>query len=175
MLRLVQVASLSRVKDQRLLLDALAIVSRRADVHLDLVGEDTLHGELQRHSASIGMDRHVTFHGFLPQPRVHELLASADLYVQSSMHEAAGVSVLGAAAHGVPTVGTAFGYVADWAPTKAVAVSNATADSMADAISALATDVDRRQSIAARAHEFAVTHDAAWVATEFDRIYASLR
>jgi hypothetical protein len=45
---------------------------------------------------------------------------------------------------------------------------------MADAISALVADVERRQSIASRAHEFAITHDAAWVAAEFERIYASL-
>jgi len=169
------VASLSRVKNQRLLLDALAIVARHEDVHLDLVGEDTLNGELQRYGALTGTERYTTFHGFLPQSGVHELLTSADLYVQSSLHEAAGVSVLEAAAHGVPIVGTAVGYVADWAEARAVAVKDATADSLAHAIRLLAGDLDRRQAIAARAREFAVTHDAAWVAAEFDRIYWGLR
>ena len=49
-LTLVQVASLSRVKNQRMLIDALAMVRQSIDARLDLVGEDTLGGELQRHA-----------------------------------------------------------------------------------------------------------------------------
>ena len=47
-----------------------AIVRQSIDAHLDLVGEDTLGGELQQHAAD---DRRrpitCTFHGFLPQDR----------------------------------------------------------------------------------------------------------
>jgi glycosyltransferase involved in cell wall biosynthesis len=128
--RLVQVASLSRVKNQRLLLDALAIVRKRIDARLDLIGEDTLGGELQKHTAAIGLEPYVTFHGFLRHECVLEILATSDLYVQSSLHEAAGVSVLEAAAAGVPTVGTLAGLVADWSPSKAVGVGAATAASL---------------------------------------------
>lgn len=174
-LRLIQVASLSRVKNQRLLLDALPIVARQATVHLDLVGEDTLEGELQRHCASIGMESQVTFHGFLSQPRVHELLAAADIYVQSSLHEAAGVSVLEAAAHGVAAVGTAVGYIADWSPDSAVAVTSATAQSLADGILMLASDRERRESIASRAQAFSLAHDAPSAAAAFERLYAGAR
>ena len=66
--RIVQVASLSRVKNQRLLIDALPIVRSKANAHVDLIGEDTLSGELQKHAADSGVGAHVTFHGFLPQP-----------------------------------------------------------------------------------------------------------
>ena len=51
-LTLVQVASLSRVKNQQMLIDALAIVRQSIDARLDLVGEDTLGGELQRHAVA---------------------------------------------------------------------------------------------------------------------------
>ena len=172
--RIVQVASLSRVKNQRLLIDALAIVREKIDAHLDLVGEDTLGGELQQHAAALGLASHVTFHGFLPQARVQEVLSQADLYVQSSMHEAAGVSVLEAAASGVPTVGTLAGYVADWSPTKAMALGDAIPESLADAILTLHADPDRRRSMAALARTFAIAHDATWVAAQFDRLYRSL-
>ena len=120
-----------------------------------------MNGAIQRHAASLGLADHVTFHGFQPQARVHELLSAADLYVQSSLHEAAGVSVLEAAAHGVPTVGTLAGYVADWSPTKAVSVGDAIAESLADAILAMHGDDDRRRSMAALARTFVVAHDAA--------------
>jgi len=173
--RLVQVASLSKVKNQRLLIDALRIVREKIDATLDLVGEDTLGGSLQQHTAAIGLAPHVTFHGFLQQDKVLDVLAGADLYVQSSLHEAAGVSVLEAAAAGVPAVGTQAGYVADWSPLKAMAVGDAIPESLADAILALHADGDRRRSMAAAARTFAIAHDATWAAAKFDEMYRSLK
>lgn len=172
--RIIQVASLSRVKNQRLLIDALKIVREKVDARLDLVGEDTLNGELQRHASAIGLDDHVRFHGFLPHARVIELLQQSDLYVQSSLHEAAGVSVLEAAAAGLPTVGTRAGYVADWAPLKATALGDAIPESLADAILTAHADPDGRRSIARAAHAFALAQDAAYSAARFDELYRSL-
>jgi glycosyltransferase involved in cell wall biosynthesis len=173
--RLVQVATLSRVKNQKLVIDALPIVREKIDAHLDLVGEDTLGGELQRHAAQIGVADHVTFHGFLPQPRVIDILEGSDLYVQSSLHEAAGVAVLEAAAAGVPTAGTLAGYIADWSSSKALAVGDAIPESLADAILTMHADADRRRSMAALARTFSIAHDAAWSAAQFDNLYRTLR
>ena len=172
--RIIQVASLSRVKNQRLLIDALKIVRGKINAHLDLVGEDTLNGELQKQATMLGLDAHVTFHGFLPQKNVLELLRQADLYVQSSLHEAAGVSVLEAAAAGVATVGTRAGYVADWAPLKATSLGDAIPESLADAILTSHADPDRRRSIAAAARTVALAQDATFSAGRFDELYRSL-
>jgi glycosyltransferase involved in cell wall biosynthesis len=172
--RIVQVATLSPIKNQRMLIEALAIVREQLDAHLDLVGEDTLGGELQKYADKIGLAAHVTFHGFLPQKRVLEVLSNADLYVQSSLHEAAGVSVLEAAAAGVPVVGTQAGYVADWSPTKAMALGDAIPESLADAIMTLHADPDRRRSMAALARTVAVARDATWTASQFEQLYKSL-
>ena len=173
--RIVQVASLSRVKNQRLLLDALPMIRKTVSAHVDLIGEDTLDGELQKHAVDIGVDAHVTFHGFLPLPAVLEIVSRSDLYVQTSLHEAAGVSVLEAAAAGVPAIGTCAGYVADWSPSKALAVGDATPESLAEGIVTLYGDADRRRSMAALAHGFSIAHDASWSAAEFDQLYRQLR
>ena len=173
--RIVQVASLSRVKNQRLLIDAMPIVRAKANVHVDLIGEDTLGGELQKHAADTGVGAHVTFHGFLPQASVLEIVSRSDLYVQTSLHEAAGVSVLEAAAAGVPAVGTLAGYVADWSPTKAMGINDATPESLAEGILTLYANAERRQSMAAMARTFSMAHDARSSAAQFDKLYATLR
>lgn len=173
--RIVQVASLSRVKNQRLLIDALPIVRAKVDAHVDLIGEDTLGGDLQKHAADIGVAPHVSFHGYLPQAGVLEIVSRSDLYVQTSLHEAAGVSVLEAAAAGVPAIGTCAGYVADWSPSKALAVDDATPESLAEGIVTLCGDVDRRGSIAAEARAFSLAHDLSWSTAEFDRLYRQVR
>ena len=168
-LRLLQVASLSRVKNQRLLIDALPIIRNTIDAHVDLVGEDTLGGELQRHAGRLGVADHVTFHGFVPQDGLDPFYGSADIYIQTSLHEAAGVSVLEAAAAGVAVVGTRAGYIADWAPERAIAIDTATPASLAAAI--LETPA-RSPTVALRGHEWSSRHHASWAATQFEALYA---
>jgi len=173
-LRVLQVASLSRVKNQRLLIDAISMAGDSIDVHLDLVGEDTLGGELQRHAEAIGVSSRVTFHGFVPQDQLRSIFASADLYVQTSLHEAAGVSVLEAAAHGLPVIGTRVGYVADWTPDRAMAINAANPSSLASAIVALHNHRVEAAAMAARARQWALEHDAAWVARRFNELYQTV-
>jgi glycosyltransferase involved in cell wall biosynthesis len=136
--RLINVARQHPVKAQDMLLRAVRqLVSRGVDVHLDLVGEDTLHGLLQSFAVKLGLQEHVTFHGFLPTDAVIPLYQRAHIALLTSLHEAAPVSILEAAACGTPVAGTAVGFVADWAPERAVAVPCGAAESLADAVHTL--------------------------------------
>jgi glycosyltransferase involved in cell wall biosynthesis len=171
---ILQVASLSRVKNQRMLIDALALVRQRIDARLDLVGEDTLGGELQRHASEKGLADRVTFHGFLPQRALPARFAAADLYAQSSLHEAAGVSVLEAAAAGVPIAGTRVGHVADWDGARATAIAEPDPVMMADAILRLHDDPVRRRALADAAAQWAREHDADAVAARFEALYQTV-
>jgi glycosyltransferase involved in cell wall biosynthesis len=170
--RLLRVASLNAVKDYPTLLRALSLLVRRGlDVHLDVAGEDTMNGAAQAMAGALGVDARVTFHGVLPTDRLAALYARAHLHVVSSRHEAAGVAILEASAAGVATVGTVVGYVADWHPSKALAVPVRDPSALADAIGDLLGDRRRREQLAAAAREWTLAHDADWTAGEFDRIY----
>ena len=81
---------------------------------------------------------------------------------------------LEAAASGLATVGTAVGYVADWADDRAVAVPVGNADALADGVITLLRDPARRTRLAQAARAWTLAHDADWTAREFDRIYAEL-
>ena len=173
--RLLRVGSLNRVKDYPMLLRALArVASTMPDVHLDIVGEDTLDGAVQQLSASLGVAAHVTFHGLQPADRRPWFYERAHLHVVSSRHEAAGVVVLEAAAAGVPTVGTDVGILADWSRDtieRAVVVPVGDDAALAAAIVAVLNDRPRAERLAAGAREWALAHDADWTAREFERIY----
>jgi len=171
--RLIHVASLNRVKDQRLLVESMALLSRTLDVHLDIVGEDTLGGEIQRIAAEAELGRRITFHGFQPSDALLPLYRQAHVAVLTSRHEAAGVVTLEAAACGVPTVGTNVGYVADLAPEAAVAVRGRDPEQLASAIARVLNDRPLRDRIAGAARTWTLAHDADWTATAFDRIYRS--
>lgn len=172
--RLLQVATLSRVKDQRTLLHALAIARRRVDARLDLVGEDTLRGRLAREAAALDITGAVSFHGFVPHDELTRFHRQAHAYVQSSRHEACGIAVLEAAAAGVPVVGTAVGHLADLSPEAALAVPPADPPALASAIVSLLENPAKREALADAARRFAVAHDADWSARELTRLYEEL-
>jgi glycosyltransferase involved in cell wall biosynthesis len=171
--RLVRVGSINAVKDHRTLLHAVAALPAavRAEVRLDIVGEDTLGGAMQALASRLGLTGHVTFHGWQPTEGVRDFFARAHLHVMSSRHEASSVTMLEAAALGVPTVGTAVGYVADWQPDRAVAVPVNDPPALAHAIQTLLQDPDRRARIARAARAWTLTHDADWTARAFERVY----
>jgi glycosyltransferase involved in cell wall biosynthesis len=173
--RLLRVGSLNRVKDYPTLLHALARIVREVPgVHLDVVGEDTLGGEVQALTRTLNLESHVSFHGVQPTDRLAAFYAGAHLHVVSSRHEASSVVTLEAACAGVPTVGTAVGYLSDWHPDLAVAVPVADPAALARATIGLLRDPLRRARLASAARAWALEHDADWTARRIEAIYESL-
>jgi len=173
--RLLHVASLNRVKDQPTLLRALAQLAQGPQVfHVDIVGEDTLGGEIQRLAAGLGLTDRLTFHGFMTQRQLLPLMRAAHVLVVSSRHEAGPVAVVEAAAVGVPTVGTAVGHAAEWAPDAAIAVPVGDAQSLAAALRLVLIDEELRLRLARAAWIRAVWEDADYTAGCFEALYEEL-
>jgi glycosyltransferase involved in cell wall biosynthesis len=173
--RLAHVGSLNRVKDQGTLLRAARILADQGlSFHLDIVGEDTLGGELQRLAASLGIEPFVRFHGFLVQSEVRTVIHEADMLIVTSLHEADPIVALEAAVSGTPIVGTAVGHLADWAPEAAITVPTGDAAGLAAAVRALLNDEPRRLAIAAAAQALALREDADWSARRVLAIYEEL-
>jgi glycosyltransferase involved in cell wall biosynthesis len=170
--RLIHVASLNRVKDQATLLHALAAVAQTGlAFRMDIVGVDTLGGEMQRLVQSLGLGQHVHFHGFRTQSELRPMMETADLLVMSSRHEAGPLVVLEAAIAGVPTVGTAVGHVAEWAPSAALAVPVANPARLAHAICMVLSNGDCRSYLARAAQGRALLEDADYTARTFESLY----
>jgi len=173
--KLIHVGSLNRVKDQPTLLRAVAgLAQAGVDFHLDMVGEDTLGGTMQRLAEQLGLTARVTFHGFLPQRRLRPLIEAAHLMVISSRHEAGPLAALEAAVAGVPTVGTAVGHIAEWAPTAASAAPVADAPALMRAIARVLENEELRLGLAHEALKRATLEDADHTARAFQGIYSAL-
>ena len=172
--RLIHVASLNRVKDQPTLLRAMAVLAASGvDFHLDVIGEDTLGGAIQSLARELGLVSRITFHGFLNQRKVHALMTRAHIHLVSSRHEAGPVVALEAAAAGVPTVGTAVGHIAEWAPDAAVSVPVGDSTQLAAGVMLLLSDDERRLRLANEAYRRAIAQDAKYTADLFGRLYVS--
>lgn len=174
-LRLVHVASLNRVKDQACLLRAFALLRQQGvDAELDIIGEDTLGGEIQALAAALGVAGQVRFHGFLTQTALQPVLAAAHLHVLTSRHEAGPMAVLEAAVLGLPSVGTAVGHLAEWAPDAALVVAPGNHEGLAELLARVAGDEALRLSLAAEAQRRAVAEDADHTHRLFEQLHEEL-
>jgi len=106
--RAVTVARLAPVKDLATLLRAARLVhDLRRDFRLDVVGDGASRGELEQLSSALGLSEVVTFHGACEDPR--PFLATATLFVQSSLSEGISLTLLEAMSAGLPIVATDVG------------------------------------------------------------------
>lgn len=141
---------------------------------LDIVGLDTMDGAVQRSASARRVESVTRWHGVLRRDALRELMEQADILLVPSRHEAGPLVVLEAAVAGVPTVGTAVGHVAEWAPHAAVSVAVGDAVALARETASLAADEPRRLRIAREAQRRAIAIDADNTAAAFEQIYEEL-
>ncbi len=141
--KLLNVAALVPVKDQRTLIRAFAAVSREvSDAVLHLVGAGPLEKQLQRLSQELGLERRVLFHGAVPHDELPRYYRSADLAVSSSLHEGQGWVTQEAAGCARTTVGTRVGVVPDLEPAT-LAVPTGNPEALARAVREVLSDRTR--------------------------------
>ncbi|XHS78837.1 glycosyltransferase family 4 protein [Burkholderiaceae bacterium UC74_6] len=171
-LRLVHVASLNRVKDQATLLHAMRRLAQAGvDFELDVVGEDTLRGEIQALATTLDLDDRVRFHGFATQAALRSIVVQAHLLVMTSLHEAGPLVVLEAAVLGIPCVGTRVGHIAEWEPEAAIAVPVSDDEALAEQLAALANEEARRLELARTAQARAIAESADRTAELFEELH----
>lgn len=174
-LHLIHVASLNRVKDQATLLQAVALLPRLGvEFRLDIVGEDTLGGEVQSLARRLGIASQTNFFGFLTRAQLRPVLARAHVHLVSSLHEAGPLALLEAAVLGLPSVGTRVGHLAEWAGEAALAVEVGDAQALARAIAQLGGDEDLRLRLAHEAQRRAMREDADHSAALLEALYGEL-
>ena len=169
---MLHVGSLIPVKDQATLLRALARLDK--SVTLDIAGEGSERAKLEALAAALGLTGRVRFLGSLPYDAMPALYRQAALLVMTSRSESLPMSVLEAAACGLPTGETAVGALAG-TPVVAAAVPIGDDAALAAAIRRLLADEDARQAggrAARAAVEAGFTIEQA--ARRFRRIYAQL-
>jgi glycosyltransferase involved in cell wall biosynthesis len=107
--RAVHVARISYAsKDQRTLMSAVRIVAdKQPDFVLDIVGDGPDRPDLEAMCDELGLRAHVNFLGF--RDDVQHFLSRAEFFVLSSVTEGVSITLLEAAASGLPIVATNVG------------------------------------------------------------------
>ena len=98
------VGELSRRKDFTTLIQAFRHLASSGDPRLIIIGEGRQRQRLEQLVARCGLESRVALPGFIPNP--YPFMASADLFVLSSLWEGSPVVLVEALAAGVPVVAT---------------------------------------------------------------------
>lgn len=107
---LIQAASLEAVKNQTLLLQVLALAREKMPaLRLHLAGEGSLQASLMAEARRLGVFEQIVWHGKVPFLKMPAIYQQSHLYVQTSLHEAQGMSVVEGLTAGVPAIGTPVG------------------------------------------------------------------
>ncbi|HEX7244595.1 MAG TPA: glycosyltransferase [Solirubrobacterales bacterium] len=163
------------IKRLDLLLDAFAR-ARAAEPRLRLavVGDGDERAGLERQANELGVAVDVRFLGYRRDLR--PVLAAADLAVLSSDNEGTPVSLIEAAAAGLPAVATDVGGVSEVvSEDTGILVPPNDPQALADAITSLATDPTRRQEAGQAARKRALDrYSAARLIADVDSLYQEL-
>lgn len=149
-LTLITVGRLAAVKNQGLMLQALAELRRSGIVaRLVLVGDGPERDALARQAAELGLAGDVVFAGF--RKDVEQLLADADVFLLSSRYEGISIALLEAMRAGLPVVATAVGGVPETVEDgqTGLLTPNEDAPAFAAAVRQLALDAPLRRRLGA--------------------------
>jgi glycosyltransferase involved in cell wall biosynthesis len=144
------------------LLEAFSRVApERPDLHLVFVGSGegqalSVEEALRQRSAELGLSPRVLFAG--RRERVEDWLCAADLFVFPSVNEALGISLVEAAACGLPAIGSRTGGIVDVIEEgrSGLLVTPGAVEELVAALRALSGDGERRRAMGRRARELAL-------------------
>lgn len=141
--QLLFVGNLVPVKSVETLIDACALMEKqgREPIQVNIVGDGTLRGALEKQVERLHLSNRVTFHGLIPHADLPDWYAACDLFVLPSLHEGVPNVLLEAMACGLPYVASQTGGIPEISGHDACRLFQpGDAQGLADAIVAMMTE-----------------------------------
>jgi len=171
---LVSVGRIVRRKDYPSLLAALKKVERD-DVHLLLLGDGPERSNLEALSKQLGIAERVQFRGFVSEEEKYQLLAAADVFVLTSLHEGFGLVYLEAMHCGLPIIASRTGGQIDFLTEGETGYLAQTGDaeSLASALRRMLAKPEIRAAMGERNRELVKSYYASATAGRYEQLFAA--
>ncbi|MSU54323.1 MAG: glycosyltransferase [Candidatus Staskawiczbacteria bacterium] len=148
---ILSVGRLVKAKNHGLLLKAVASVLKKKDVNLVILGEGNERKDLENLALALGIQNNVSLIGFKDNPFAY--MAKADVFVNSSIREGFGNSIVEAMALGLPVISTDCSGPAEIIGDSGIIVPQENVSALADAIIKVLEDDISRKSILVKAKQ----------------------
>ncbi|MEV6859885.1 glycosyltransferase family 4 protein [Streptosporangium subroseum] len=160
----------------KLLREARAQVPQETRMRATIVGDGPARSQMERYLRANGMNGWVSLPGRYSRDRIHELLASADVFVAPAPRESFGLAALEARVAGVPVVARTQSGVADFVRPGKEGLLGRNFDALVTSVARLVRDRELRESIAAHNRETEPVRSSWPVVLEgFERCYEQAR
>ncbi len=139
------------------LIKALAIIAKSfPDIHLTMAGQGNMELELKSMAANLGVEKNITFPGYIPYDKVPEAFSNMDIFVMPSLSETFGVAAVEAQAMEIPVVATNIGGIPEAVSDgeTGILVEAGKPEKLADAIMRLIKDPDERERMGKAGRRF---------------------
>ncbi|MVM30914.1 glycosyltransferase [Spirosoma sp. HMF4905] len=166
--------NINRVKDIPTLLSTFQKISQTVDATLDIVGLDTLHGEMQALASQLAISDKVHFHGYQRNHQLRNWLAKAHILLHTSLWESQAVVVNEAIASGVVVCGTRVGLIADLENIITVVAPVGDAEDLAHKVLQLLANTDQYKQLRSNGIAWSQNHDLSTQYQHYSNLYQSL-
>ena len=173
-LRMISIGNINGVKDIFVQIDTLAILRRKIDSRLTIVGPDHLKGELREYARDLRVEQFIDWTGERPHSDVPSILQSSHLLLHTAWYEAQAMVVMEAFTAGTLVVGTRVGMLSDMDINEECTVVEHDATLLAEKILHLIEHPPKIQSIRERNRKYAEEHSIEWTALQYQKLYEEM-
>lgn len=167
------IARLTKIKNQKLLLDAFKLVyTDNPDSKLVIVGDGEQRDMLKKYVYDLQIETNVFFLG--KRDDIPYILREADVYVLSSESECCPMTILEAMAVGVPIVSTNVGGIKEIVKDAGILVETGKAKELAKAMIQMRKDSINRKIMGCKAKQYSANYDVFKIAEEYMKVYEYL-
>ena len=173
-LRILHIANLTAVKDQRTLMKAFSLILQKVPAHLVVIGADHMNGEIQRHAEELQLTGAVDFKSAMSHDQLLPYYFNAHVMIHCSLHEGQSGVVTDAMARGVVVCGTPVGIISDLGEKYFQIAPIGDADRLASLTLEIWHDHNLFDEKRDAALTWAKQHDDHWTVNQFNKLYQSL-
>jgi glycosyltransferase involved in cell wall biosynthesis len=168
--RFLNVANLSPVKDQGMLLRAFKIINQTIASHLTIIGEGAEEQNIKNLIDHLQLQQTVTLSGHLPYHQLPGYYHNADVLLHTSKSEGQSEVVTEAMSCGTLVAGTKVGLIHDF-PEFCVCVEVGDFAALATEVIELLNDAQRMKDHIDRGHKWNTEHSVHWTASQMMKLY----
>jgi glycosyltransferase involved in cell wall biosynthesis len=166
--------NINRVKDLPTLIKTFQIISQKVDARLDIVGLDTLNGEIQHLVNQLGLSDKVVFHGIQLNHTLTHFLQKTHILLHTSLSEGQPVVANEAIASGVVICGTRVGILEDLENKITTVVEVGDAESLANEVLNLLENPEKYNELRDNGLIWSKNNDLEIQSQKYFKLYHSL-
>jgi len=175
LLKILHVANLTEVKDQRTLIKSFSLILKKIPAQLVVIGTDHMQGAIQRYAEELKIAGAVDFKRSMSHNQLLPHYFSSHMMIHCSLHEGQSGVVTDAMARGVVVCGTPVGIISDLGEKYFQIAPIGDADKLASLALEIWDDPIRFHEMRNAAFEWAQEHDDYWTVNQYSKLYLSLK